>query len=61
MELGVIAKKLLLICCGTRLPRCFRLTGQGPKGGRLLVSLREALIGLLFVLYTAIPWERLPS
>jgi transposase len=31
-----------------------------PKGGRPPVAAREALIGVLFVLYTAIPWERLP-
>jgi transposase len=31
-----------------------------PKGGRPPVEARDALIGILFVLYTAIPWERLP-
>ena len=31
-----------------------------PKGGRRPVEPREALLGVLFVLYTAIPWERLP-
>ena len=31
-----------------------------PKGGRPPVEAREALIGILFVLDTAIPWERLP-
>ena len=31
-----------------------------PKGGRPSVEARDALMGILFVLYTAIPWERLP-
>ena len=31
-----------------------------PKGGRPAVEARDALVGILFVLYTAIPWERLP-
>jgi len=31
-----------------------------PKSGRPPVGAREALIGILFVLYTSIPWERLP-
>jgi transposase len=31
-----------------------------PKGGRPPVPARDALIGILFVLCTAIPWERLP-
>lgn len=31
-----------------------------PKGGRPPVGARDALGGILFVLYTAIPWERLP-
>ncbi len=31
-----------------------------PKGGRPPVGSREALVGILFVLYTAVPWERLP-
>ena len=30
-----------------------------PKGGRPAIGSREALIGILFVLHTAIPWERL--
>ena len=31
-----------------------------PKGGRPPVEPRQALLGVLFVLYTSIPWERLP-
>ena len=31
-----------------------------PQGGRPPVAARAALIGILFVLYTGIPWERLP-
>ncbi|MBB3810622.1 hypothetical protein FHS81_002724 [Pseudochelatococcus contaminans] len=31
-----------------------------PKGGGPRVGNREALLGILFVLYTGIPWERLP-
>lgn len=30
------------------------------EGGRPRIGSREALVGILFVLYTAIPWERLP-
>lgn len=30
------------------------------KGGRPPVAARDPLIGILFVLYTGIPWERLP-
>ncbi len=32
-----------------------------PKGGRPRVSDRAALIGILFVLKTGIPWEMLPQ
>ena len=31
-----------------------------PKGGRPPVPARDALTGIVFVLYTGIPWERLP-
>ena len=31
-----------------------------PRGGRPPVGARDALTGILFVLYTAIPWEHLP-
>ena len=31
-----------------------------PKGGRPPVEPRQALLGVLFVLYTSIPWEHLP-
>jgi transposase len=31
-----------------------------PKGGRPPVPARNALTGIMFVLYTGIPWERLP-
>ena len=30
------------------------------KGGRPPIGSRDALIGILFVPYTVIPWERLP-
>ena len=31
-----------------------------PRGGRPPVEPRRALLGVLFVLYTSIPWEHLP-
>jgi transposase len=40
---------------GRKLPRCFRPLSHARRAEN-----REALIGILFVLYTAIPWERLP-
>jgi len=33
---------------------------KSPKGGRPPVGNREALTGILFVLFTGIPWEDLP-
>jgi transposase len=33
---------------------------ERPPGGRPPVAARKALIGILFIPYAAIPWERLP-
>ena len=32
-----------------------------PKGGRQRIPSRQALLGILFVLHTGIPWEFLPA
>lgn len=41
------------------IPPLFPPAAPRPKGGRLQVESREALIAILLVLYTAFPWERL--
>jgi transposase len=34
---------------------------MAPDSGRLRVGSRDALVSILFVLHTAVPWERLPN
>ena len=55
-----IAKKLLPDALWAEIAPLFPADAPRPKGGRPRVENREALIGILFVLYTAPPWERLP-
>lgn len=55
-----MAKKLLPDALWDEITPLFPPDPPRPKGGRLSVGSREALIGILFFLYTAIPWERLP-
>lgn len=55
-----MAKKLLPAALWAEIAPLFPAAAPRPKGGRPRVDNREALIGILFVLYTAIPWERLP-
>lgn len=55
-----MAKKLLPEALWTEIAPLFPPDLPRPKGGRPPVGSREALIGILFVLYAAIPWERLP-
>ena len=55
-----MAKKLLSDALWDEIAPLFPPDPARPKGGRPPVGSREALIGILFVLYTAIPWERLP-
>ena len=55
-----MAKKLLPDALWTEIAPLFPAAVPRPKGGRPRVENREALLGILFVLYTGIPWERLP-
>lgn len=55
-----MAKKLLSDALWSEISPLLPAAAPRPKGGRPRVADREALIGILFVLYTAIPWERLP-
>jgi len=55
-----MAKTLLPDALWAEIAPLFPAAAARPKGGRPRVENREALIGILFVLYTAIPWERLP-
>lgn len=55
-----MAKQLLPDALWAEIAPLFPPDPAGPKGGRPRVGSREALVGILFVLYTAIPWERLP-
>lgn len=55
-----MAKKLLPDDLWAEIGPLMPTNPQRPKGGRPRVEAREALIGILFVLYTGIPWERLP-
>lgn len=55
-----MTKKLLLDALWAEIASLLPPAVLCPKGGWPRVENREALIGLLFVLYTAIPWERLP-
>jgi transposase len=59
-ELGFIAKKLLPEELWVENAPLIPADRQRPKGARPPVGARDALVGILFVLYTAIPWERLP-
>lgn len=55
-----MAKKLLPDALWAEIAPLLPPDAPRPKGGRPRVENRAALIGILFVLYTAIPWERLP-
>lgn len=55
-----MAKKLLLDDLWAEIAPLLPVDRARPKGGHPPVEARDALIGILFVLYTAIPWERLP-
>ena len=55
-----MAKKLLPNALWAEIAPLVPPDAPRPKGGRPPVGAREALTGILFVLYTAIPWERLP-
>ena len=55
-----MAKQLLPDALWAQIAALFPPDPPRPKGGRPPVGSREALIGILFVLYTATPWERLP-
>ncbi len=55
-----MAKKLLPDALWAEIAPLMPPDAPRPKGGRPPVAAREALTGILFVLYTAIPWERLP-
>ncbi|WP_394064375.1 IS5 family transposase [Xanthobacter autotrophicus] len=55
-----MAKQLLPDAFWAEIAPLFPPAAPRPKGGRPRVENREALTGNLFVLYTAIPWERLP-
>ncbi|MDI4655129.1 IS5 family transposase [Xanthobacter autotrophicus] len=54
-----MAKQLLPDALWAEIAPLFPPAAPRPKGGRPRVENREALTGILFVLYTAIPWERL--
>lgn len=55
-----MAKKLLPDALWSKIAPLFRPEAAPPKGARPPIGSREALTGILFVLYTAIGWERLP-
>lgn len=55
-----MAKKLLPDDLWAEIAPLLPADRERSKGGRPPVEARDALIGILFVLYTAIPWERLP-
>lgn len=55
-----MAKKLLPDELWAEIAPLLPVERARPKGGRPPVEARDALIGILFVLYTAVPWERLP-
>jgi len=55
-----MAKQLLPDALWAEIAPLFPADPARPKGGRPRVGSREALVGILFVLYTAIPWEHLP-
>lgn len=55
-----MAKKLLPDDLWAEIAPLLPVERARPKGGRPPVEARDALLGILFVLYTAVPWERLP-
>ncbi len=55
-----MAKKLLPDDLWAEVAPLMPVPAARPKSGRPPVAARDALIGILFVLYTGIPWERLP-
>lgn len=59
-KLGGMAKKLLPDALWAEIAPLIPPERARPKGGRPPVPARDALLGILFVLATGIPWERLP-
>ena len=59
-ELDGTAKKLLPDELWAEIAPLIQPERARPEGGRPLVSARDALLGILSVLATGIPWERLP-
>lgn len=55
-----MAKTLLPDALWDEIASLFPPEPARPKGGRPPIGSRKALTGILFVLYTAIGWERLP-
>ena len=55
------ARPLLTDALWERIEPCLPAPRPRPKGGRPPVDDRRALIGILFVLKTGIPWEDLPK
>ena len=55
-----MAKQLLPNVLRAQIAPLFPPDPPKPNGSRPRVGSREALVGILFVLHTAIPWERLP-
>jgi transposase len=57
----VMAKPLLPDALWSEIAPLFPPAVPRPKGGRPPVEDRKALLGILFVLQTGIPWEWLPA
>ena len=55
-----MAKKLLADDLWLEIEPLMPAEAGRPKGSRPRVGNRQALLGILFVLYTGIPWEHLP-
>jgi hypothetical protein len=55
-----LAKQLLPDTLWAEIAPLIPADPERPQGGRPPVGARDALTGILFVLYRAIPWEHLP-